>query len=112
MEGLEKLVKIDLPAALPLTEAARKLVKISKPRIRPKNAKNIHGYLTEEALTIEDNLLPMNIADADKRRLEIYLPHPFSHLVMKLFALCATDSKTKQMISARITLSTFTASLR
>ena len=74
-------------AALPLTEAARKLVKINKPRIRPKNAKNIHGYLTEEALTIEENLLPINIADADDQPLEIYLPHPFSYLVMKLFAL-------------------------
>jgi predicted nucleotidyltransferase len=87
VEGLEKPVKIDLLAALPLTEAARKLVKISKPRIRPKKAKNIHGYLTEEALTIEDNLLPINIADADDKPLEIYLPHPFSYLVMKLFAL-------------------------
>lgn len=86
-EGLEKPVKIDLLAALPLTEAARKLVKINKPRIRPKNAKNIHGYLTEEALTIEENLLPINIADADDNPLEIYLPHPFSYLVMKLFAL-------------------------
>lgn len=86
-EGWEKPVKIDLLAALPLTEAARKLVKINKPRIRPKNAKNIHGYLTEEALTIEENLLPINIADADDQPLEIYLPHPFSYLVMKLFAL-------------------------
>lgn len=86
-EGLEKPVKIDLLAALPLTEATRKLVKINKPRIRPKNAKNIHGYLTEEALTIEENLLPVNIAGEGDAPLEIYLPHPFSYLVMKLFAL-------------------------
>lgn len=86
-EGLEKPVKIDLLAALPLTEAERKLVKINKPRIRPKKAKNIHGYLTEEAVTIEENLLPIDIAEEGEAPLEIYLPHPFSYLVMKLFAL-------------------------
>ncbi|MGC2236066.1 MAG: hypothetical protein WA584_07885 [Pyrinomonadaceae bacterium] len=86
-EGFEKPVKIDLLAALPLTETERKLVKINKPRIRPKKAKNIHGYLTEEAVTIEENLLPVNIAGEGDAPLEIYLPHPFSYLVMKLFAL-------------------------
>ncbi len=86
-EGLEQSVKIDLLAAPPETDEQRKLVKINKPRIRPKKAKNIHGYLTEEALTIEENLLPINIADNDENPLEIYLPHPFSYLVMKLFAL-------------------------
>lgn len=86
-EGLERNVKIDLLAAPPLTEATRKLVKINKPRIRPKEAKNIHGYLTEEAVTIEENLLPINIAHQGYSTLEVYLPHPFSYLVMKLFAL-------------------------
>lgn len=86
-EGQDLPVKIDLLAALPLTEVERKLVKINKPRIRPKKAKNIHGYLTEEAVTIEENLLPVNIAGEGDAPLEIYLPHPFSYLVMKLFAL-------------------------
>lgn len=86
-EGLDLPVKIDLLAAPPETDEQRKLVKINKPRIRPKNAKNIHGYLTEEALTIEENLLPVNIAGEGDAPLEIYLPHPFSYLVMKLFAL-------------------------
>lgn len=87
VEGLQQSVKIDLLAAPPETDEQRRLVKINKPRIRPKNAKNIHGYLTEEALTIEDNLLPINISDEGDAALEIYLPHPFSYLVMKLFAL-------------------------
>ena len=87
VEGLDLPVKIDLLAAPPETEAALKLVKINKPRIRPKKAKNIHGYLTEEALTIEEILLPIDISEAGEPPLEIYLPHPFSYLVMKLFAL-------------------------
>lgn len=86
-EGLEMPIKIDLLAALPISEAERKLVKISKPRIRPKKAKNIHGYLTEEAVTLEENLQPIDISATGEPTLEIYLPHPFSYLVMKLFAL-------------------------
>lgn len=86
VEGQDLPVRIDLLAAPPESIEQRSLVKINIPRIRPKKAKNIHGYLTEEALTIEENLLPINIADNDERRLEIYLPHPFSYLVMKLFA--------------------------
>ena len=86
-EGLQKPIKIDLLAALPETEAGRRLVKINKPRIRPKKAKNIHGYLTEEAVTLEENLLPIDISEEGELPLEIYLPHPFSYLVMKLFAL-------------------------
>lgn len=86
-EGLEKPVKIDLLAAPPAGEAERKLVKINKPRIRPKKAKNIHGFLTEEAVTLEERLLAIDISEAGEPTLEIYLPHPFSYLVMKLFAL-------------------------
>lgn len=86
-EGQDLPVKIDLLAAPPETEAKRKLVKINKPRIRPKKAKNIHGYLTEEALTIEENLLAIDISENEEQPLEIYLPHPFSYLIMKLFAL-------------------------
>ena len=86
-EGQNLPVKIDLLAAPPETEAERKLVKINKPRIRPKKAKNIHGYLTEEAITIEENLLAIDISENEEQTLEIYLPHPFSYLIMKLFAL-------------------------
>lgn len=86
-EGLERPIKIDLLAAPPETEAERSLVKINRPRIRPKKAKNIHGYLTEEAVTLEENLQPIVISEANEPTLEIYLPHPFSYLVMKLFAL-------------------------
>jgi hypothetical protein len=86
-EGLEKPIKIDLLAAPPASDDERKLVKISPPRIRPKKAKNIHGFLTEEAVTLEENLQPIDISETGDEPLEIFLPHPFSYLVMKLFAL-------------------------
>jgi len=85
--GLEMPIKIDLLAAMPQSEAERRLVKISKPRIRPKKANNIHGFLTEEAITLEEKLQPIDVSENGEPTLVIYLPHPFSYLVMKLFAL-------------------------
>lgn len=78
-------VKIDLLAA-PVPAAQKKLVQIKKPRIRPKGATNIHGFLTEEAITLEEELLSFNLADKAKP-IEIFLLHPFTYLVLKLFAL-------------------------
>ena len=85
-EGLDLPVKIDLLAA-PISEDQRKLVEIKKPRVKPRGASGIHGYLTEEAVTLEENWLPIDVSEAGAPLLEIYLPHPFSYLVMKLFAL-------------------------
>lgn len=78
-------VKIDLLAA-PVPEAQRKLVQIKKPRIRPKSATNIHGFLTEEAITLEEGLVSFNLAD-EANPIEVFLPHPFTYLMLKLFAL-------------------------
>jgi hypothetical protein len=85
-DGLAMPVKIDL-LAVPVTEQQRKLVEIKKPRVKPRGASGIHGYLTEEAVTLEENLLPIDVSEDGEPALEIYLPHPFSYLVMKLFAL-------------------------
>lgn len=85
-EGLKKPVKIDLLAAKPKTKENLKKVKIKKPRIRPHGVEEIHGFLTDEAVSLEEHLLPIEISEGDKE-LKIYLPHPFTSLVMKLFAL-------------------------
>jgi len=76
--GVETPVKIDL-LAMPVAEEQRKLVEIKKPRIKPRGATGIHGYLTEEAVTLEEQLSAIDISDGDTP-LEIYLPHPFSYL--------------------------------
>ncbi len=78
-------VKIDFLAP-PVSEEKRKLVKINKPRIRPKKASKIHGYLTEEAVTLEENLISINLTNAANPA-EVFLPAPFTFLVLKLFAL-------------------------
>lgn len=83
-ESVKSKVKIDLLAP-PVDEEDRKLVHIKNFRIRPKNAQKIHGYLTEEAITIEEKLISINIGEEEP--IEIFLPHPFSYLILKLFAL-------------------------
>lgn len=78
-------VKIDLLAA-PVSESQKNLVQIKKPRIRPKGATKIHGYLTEEAITLEENLVSIDLSE-DASHIEVFLPHPFTYLILKLFAL-------------------------
>ncbi len=78
-------VKIDLLAP-PVSDAEKPLVKINGFRIRPKKAKNIHAYLTQEAVTLEENLIALTVTD-DNDSIEVFLPHPFTYLVLKLFAL-------------------------
>lgn len=78
-------VKIDLLAG-PVPEAQKKLVQIKKPRIRPKDATHIHGFLTEEAITLEEGLVSWNLSD-EANPIQIFLPHPFTYLMLKLFAL-------------------------
>lgn len=79
-------VKIDFLAAPPSTDQEKQLVKITKPRIRAKDSHKMHGYLTEEAVTLEENLTLLTIEDKGNS-IEIFLPHPFTYLVLKLFAL-------------------------
>lgn len=78
-------VKIDLLAP-PVAEKDKHLVQIKRPRIRPKKASKIHGYLTEEAVTLEENLINIKISDGSNPA-EVFLLHPFTYLVLKLFAL-------------------------
>jgi hypothetical protein len=79
-------VRIDLLAPPPSTPEERKLVYIKNVRIRPVGASKIHGYLTEEAVTLEENLIPLTVTD-EENSIDVFLPHPFTYLVLKLFAL-------------------------
>ncbi len=78
-------VKIDFLAAPPSTDEEKQLVEINKPRIRSKDSHKMHGYLTEEAVTLEENLISLTVAD-EENSVDIFLPHPFTYLVLKLFA--------------------------
>lgn len=83
--GLDRGVKIDLLAA-PVTGDQQTQVKQDDRRIRPRGGEGLHAHTTPEALTVEDHLVSINIS-ADETPLVVYLPHPFSYLLLKLFAL-------------------------
>ncbi len=67
-------------------QSFRKDGKPSIQRIRPKGEKSLPAAFTKEAVTLEAELFSLNLGDASNP-LEIFLPHPFTFLILKLFAL-------------------------
>lgn len=85
LAGSQQTVKIDLLAAPP-KEDDKVLVKISKPRIRPKKSKNIHAYLTDEAAGIDMGKIPIELKDSNNKTVTVYIPSSFNYLILKLYA--------------------------
>ena len=88
--------KIDLLTG-PIPREYRSQVKVSKPRVRPKPPSHereapveLHAYVTEEAIDIEENLLPLMVSgvltSGQAYEGTVYIPQPFTYLMMKLFA--------------------------
>ncbi len=78
-------VKVDfLAAPVPVDLSAH--VRTDSVRVRPRDGKGLHAHLTPEALTVEESMTAIDIGEDDER-LTIYLPHPFSYLLLKLHAL-------------------------
>ena len=65
-------------------------VKVDERRIRPKPSIGIHAHPVDEVPTLEDGLLPVRLEvrldSADGYKAEVYLPHPYTFSMMKLFA--------------------------
>jgi len=83
--GRYRVVKVDFLAA-PVSGPLSSKVKADSVRLRPQDSKGLHAHVTPEAISIEDSLTAIDIGDSDER-LEVYLPHPFSYLLLKLHAL-------------------------
>jgi hypothetical protein len=66
-------------------------VKYDKRRARPRPSVNLHAHVCEEALTLTENLTPCFVMGALSSgagyESTLWLPHPFTFLTMKLFAL-------------------------
>ncbi len=78
-------VKVDFLAA-PVPAELSTNVKADSVRVRPRDGRGLHAHLTPEALTVEESMTAIDIGEDDER-LTIYLPHPFSYLLLKLHAL-------------------------
>ncbi|HYL99428.1 MAG TPA: hypothetical protein VEZ90_10775, partial [Blastocatellia bacterium] len=84
--GFPRGIKVDLLAA-PVSGPRSAEVKQDVRRIRPRGSFNrLHAHVTPEAFTVEQNTLPVDIGDASKP-VTVHIPHPFSYLLLKLFAL-------------------------
>lgn len=83
--GNDLPVKIDLLAPRPTSTLDLELVKISEPRIRPRGVSNIHAYITDEAISLNDGLSCIDISN-DESAIIVFLPHPFTYLLLKIFA--------------------------
>lgn len=84
-DGVEANTKVDFLAG-PLSEEDNGKVQLNAMRMRPKAYNKLHAYFTPEAFSIEENLLEIDVSQ-DRSGLFVYLPHPFSYLVLKLNAL-------------------------
>jgi hypothetical protein len=83
--GQRRLIKFDFHAA-PVPDAYQRHVTQDERRIRPHGFKKFHAHTTPEALAVANGAVEMNIGDSDDPVI-VLLPHPFSCLILKLFAL-------------------------
>jgi hypothetical protein len=85
--GVPRNLKFDFLAA-PVTGEQAEKVKADVRRIRPRGPTEtpMHAHTTPEAVTIEEHLISVDIGEAGQP-IEVFLPHPFSYTLLKLFAL-------------------------
>jgi len=87
--GREGSLKIDL-----LTGPRRCFegtgVRFDERRVRPRPSVGIHAHPVDEALTLENDLMPVcfegTTSKGKMHEATVFLPHPFTYAMMKLFA--------------------------
>lgn len=65
-------------------------VRVDDRRARPRPSVGIHAHPVDEAPTLDNGLLPVclteNLGSGESWQAEVFLPHPYTFLMMKLFA--------------------------
>lgn len=87
--GREGALKIDLLTG-PQSRFRGTGARVDYRRVQPRPSVDLHAHPVNEALTLEDDLLPVTLngqlSDRSPYQAEIYLPHPLTFAMMKLFA--------------------------
>ncbi len=87
--GHEGSIKIDLLTG-PRHSFPPHAVRMDSRRIKPRRSVGLHAHPTEEAVTLEERLLPVkidgNTSHGTPCSATVFLPHPFTFVLMKLFA--------------------------
>jgi hypothetical protein len=88
IQGQSRFLKLDFLCPT-ITDQKQDLVEQDQRRVRPKSAKKLkkehklHARNTKEAISLEDYLQLIYIND----QTYVYIPHPFTYLILKLFAI-------------------------
>ncbi|MFM7319405.1 MAG: hypothetical protein ACKO5E_20865 [bacterium] len=87
--GEEGSIKIDLLTG-PQSRFRESSAKVDNRRVRPRPSVGLHAHTVDEALTLENDLQSIPIEGITSNDLpfqtEAYIPHPFTYIMMKLFA--------------------------
>jgi hypothetical protein len=83
---LTRPLKIDLLADVPRLPGEKLALRADVRRVRNRAVRGLHAHSTPEALTVEEHLLPVEVRWED-RTTTVFVPHPFSYLLLKLLAL-------------------------
>jgi len=89
-EGAEAgSIKIDILTA-PQSHFQGTGARTDERRVRPRPSVGIHAHPVNEASTLEEGLVPIELSGErssdDSFRAGVFLPHPYTFLLMKLFA--------------------------
>lgn len=82
-------IKIDLLTG-PTDQFRQTRAKADRRRVRPKPSIGVHAHPVDEAVTLEQELTSVvitgNLTPGGSWNAEIFLPHPYTFIMMKLFA--------------------------
>ena len=82
-------LKIDILTG-PRAAFSKSNVRVDDRRVRPRPSVGLHAHPVDEAPTLERNLLPVTVSgtlsSGEPWTGEVFLPHPFTFAMMKLFA--------------------------
>lgn len=85
----EGSIKIDLLTGPP-SRFRESSARVDDRRVHPRPSVDLHAHPVDEALTPENDLLSITIdgktSDGETFRTEVHVPHPFTFIMMKLFA--------------------------
>ena len=82
--GETRQLKVDLLAPPPRDPTVLRQMKVDSRRVRPRATKGIHAHTTPEAFTIGEHVLTLTLGE--EVEVTVLVPHPFSFLLLKLFA--------------------------
>ena len=88
--GPGKQVKVDLLVGPDVLKADPSKVRIKKPRVGPRTKADLHAYLTEEALAIEESTERISVegflSTGEPFAAAVLVPPAFTYMLMKLHA--------------------------